>query len=105
MATNKLKKYISTKSDVQKFRDKWYKKGFELINITTLCRAEIGGSGWINDINEPDETSHHVKLWYRDEIVANMNGNKTYVIDDDKYVIYISEHYDSDFILNRKVKI
>jgi hypothetical protein len=95
-------------SEVKKFRDKWNKKGYELINITTLLEPKMGGSGWCNNFNEPDETIHHIQLRYRNEIVANVNGNCIYPIDDDKYVVFVTDEYivneERDFILFRKVK-
>lgn len=99
-------KYKHEPSDAFKFRKKWTKKGYELVDITHLCKAKIGCSGWCNDFNEPDENIYHISIWYRDEVVANVKANNMYVIDDDKYVIYSEEDYTGDnFIVFRKVKL
>ena len=95
-------------SEVQKLRKKWYKKGYELINITTLCELKLGMSGWCNDFNEPEETIHHVQVWYRGENIASINPNKIYVFDDDKYLAWTTNERDisgADFIIFRKVKL
>ena len=95
-------------SPVQLFRRKMHKKGFELINITTLCELKLGTSGWCNTFNEPDESIHHIQIWYRDEIVANMSGLTYAVIDEDRYIIFHDNEDDftgADFIIFRKVKI
>ena len=93
-------------SDVHKLRMHWYKKGYELINITTLCELKMGMSGWCNDFNEPDETCHHIQLWYRGENIAVFQANWAYVIDDDKYVVFgVKDVPGDDFILFRKVKL
>jgi hypothetical protein len=94
-------------SEVKLFRDKWLKKGIELINITELLETRMGNSGWCNEFNEPEETCHHIKLLYRDEIIAVANGGCIYPIDDDKYVVFMSTEYvvneERDFIIFRKV--
>ena len=106
---NKMKIPKNKPSEVKKFRDKWLKKGYELINITTLLEPKMGNSGWCNEFNEPDETIHHIQLWYRDEVIANINGRKIYPIDDDLYVVFVDEDVsfeeECDFIVFRKVKI
>jgi hypothetical protein len=86
------------------FRKKWLKKGYELINITSLCELKMGTSGWCNDFNEPDETIHHIQVWYRDEIIINFTGNPV-VIDDDKYILYFEEDRERDFIIYKKCPI
>jgi len=88
-------------SDSGIFRKKWLKKGYELVNITTLCEVMLGNSGWCNDWNEPDETIHHVQIRYRKEIVANLQECGITIIDDDKY-IYWSDG--EDFCIFLKVK-
>lgn len=88
-------------SKIAIFRKKWLKKGVELINITTLCDFKLGCSGWCNNFNEPEETFHHIQCWYRNENIAIFNDDNSYVIEDDKYLLYIDE----DFIIFRKVKI
>jgi hypothetical protein len=95
------------KSDIMIFREKYLKKNIELINITSLCQPKLGDSGWCNDINEPDETIHHIQLWYRDDIVANIGPDGIDIIDEDKYCLFITNKDDitgSDFIIFRKCK-
>jgi len=93
------------KSDVAKFREKWLKKGFELVNITTLCEVILGNSGWCNDFNEPDETCHHIQIRYREEVIANVHANSIYPIDDNYYVVFsVPDINGDDFIIFRKVK-
>ena len=104
----KIKKEKPSQNEI--FRKRWLKKGYELVNITTLCEPKMGTSGWHNNFNEPDETIHHIQLYYRDEIVANINGAGIHIIDDDKYVsLIITEHRygkdDLDFIIFKKCKI
>ena len=89
-------------SEVQKFRKYWFKKGYELINITTLCEPKLGTSGWCNDFNEPDETIHHIQLWYRDEIIANISEYGIELIDNKKYCYF--DDFEGNFIIFRKVK-
>ena len=95
-------------SSIRKFREKWLKKGFELVDITQLCTFKLGNSGWCNDFNEPDENIYHIQCWYRDDIVANFSGLTSYVIDDDKYLLRHENEDDytgADFIIFRKVKM
>ena len=96
------------KMKVGKFREKWKKKGYELINITPLCKLELGNSGWCNDFNEPDEECYHIKIWYRDELIANVTHDKMYALDD-KYLVYPLDGFvditGHDFIIFRKVKL
>jgi hypothetical protein len=101
-------KYVKPEpSEVKIFRDRWLKKGCELINITSLCEAKLGCSGSCNSFNEPDESIHHIQLWYRDEVVANaVEGIE--IIDEDKYCIFLTEPWtkneNPNFIIFRKVK-
>jgi len=98
----------NTKSKSQKFRDKWLKKGYDLINMTSLCEVTIGESGWCNDFNEPDETCHHIQFKYRDEVIASYSPPNLYPIDDNKYLILMVNEDDplgGEFIIYRKVKI
>ena len=95
---------IAKPSKVQQFRQKWNKKGYELINITTLLEPKMGESGWCNGFNEPDDTIHHIQLYYRNEIVANL-GDHIEIIDDKKYCVFIVDPVDNDFIIFRKVKL
>lgn len=89
-------------SEVMQFRNRWSNKGYELINITSLCEFKLGCNGWCNSFNEPDEEFHHVQVCYREEIIANMTGDKIEVIDNYKYVAY--SVYGEGFIIFRKVK-
>ena len=100
---NKLKFAKIEASPVAKFRKAWLKKGYELINITTLCDAHLGYSGWCNNFDEPEESIHHVQLRYRDETIANLGTDGVEIIDDDVYVCMNEE--DNDFIIFRKVKL
>ena len=102
----KQKTFNGTVSESFKFRKKWLKKGYELVDITHLCVAKIGCSGWCNDFNEPDENIYHVQIWYRDECIANVKSNTMYVIDDNKHVVYFEHDYTGDnFIIFRKVPV
>jgi hypothetical protein len=76
------------------------RKGIELIDITQLCRAEIDSHGWCENIGEPRESIYHIKILYRDEIVAQVHEDAKFdVIDDDRYVLF----FDDGFIVFRKV--
>lgn len=100
-----MKGLLQKPSEVFKFRQKWLKKGIELINITTLCEPHLGYSGTCNDFNEPDESLHHIQLRYRGECVANICGDGIQIIDDDLYCVFIEEDLlGNDFIIFRKVK-
>jgi hypothetical protein len=90
-------------SDVLLFRQKWDKKGYHLVNITPLCEARMGCSGWCNDFDEPDETCHHLQITYRKETIANAHFKTIDLIDDDKYVLW-NDGDDGDFIIFMKVK-
>lgn len=95
-------------SEIQKFREKWLKKGFDLIDITSLCEFKLGNSGWCNDFNEPDENIYHIQCHYRNEVIANFSGLSCCVIDDVKFLIWHTNTNDitgADFIIFRKVKI
>ena len=95
-------------SPIALFRKKMLKTGIDLIDITQLCEFKLGNSGWCNEFNEPDENIYHIQCWYRDEIVANFSGKTSYVIDDDKHLLYHENEDDysgADFIIFRKVKI
>lgn len=87
------------------FRNKWMKKGYELINITPLCEAVLGNSGWCNDFNEPDESIHHIQIRYRGETIANVCADGIFIIDEKKYVLFQEEDpLGNDFIIYRKLK-
>ena len=97
------KKYrISKPSKVVLLRNEWLKKSYELVDITELCKASICSSGWCNDINEPDENCYHIKINYRDECIASFDGKDFYVIDENKYLLFIDL---DDFVIFRKVKL
>jgi len=86
------------------FREKWRQKGYELINITPLCEVTLGHSGWCNDINEPDETIHHIQIKYRGDVIANVGANGIFILDN-RYVLFQEEDdFGNDFIIYRKVK-
>lgn len=89
-------------SESQILRNKWLKKGIELINITSLCDLRLGCSGSCNNFNEPDETIHHGQLQYRKETIANLTANGVELIAEDKHLLYNNE--EGDFIIFRKVK-
>ena len=91
------------KSDSFLLREKYYEMGYGLINITDLCEAELGISGWCNSFNEPDEMIYHVRIVYRGEIIANLTDQGMEIIDDDKHVTYTNE--DGDFIIFRVVPL
>ena len=92
-------------SKSMEFRNKWKKKGYELINITPLCEVTLGHSGWCNDINEPDETIHHIQIRYRGETIANACADGICIIDEKKYVLFQEEDpLGNDFIIYRKLK-
>lgn len=101
---HKLKFEKPEDSHVMKFRKKWLKKGFELIDITQHCEFQLGISGWCNDFHEPDEQIYHIRALYRKEIVANFEGKNISIIDYDKYVEYYTDDSEN-FIIFRKVKI
>ena len=100
-------------SPVANFREKWKKKGIELIDITKLCKIEINCHGSCNDINEPEESIYHIKIFYRDEIIVQIKEGWE-VMDDDLHVVYFDKcdwesckkhgQDDEGFIIFRKVK-
>jgi len=96
-----------SKSSSDSFRKKYYKKGYELINITELCEANIKCSGWCNDINHPSEKLFHVQITYRNEEIVNLTGNKIYAIDDDRIVVWTDsdDPLGNDFIIFMKRKL
>ncbi len=87
-------------SKTMELRKKYLKKGIELINITSLCEVKLGTSGWCNDLNEPEETIHHIQIHYRDEVIANVDGNGISIIDEKYMSVSVEE---GDFIIYRKV--
>jgi hypothetical protein len=95
-------------SDLRLFQEYWHKKGYDLVNVTTLLEPKLGTSGSCGDLQDFDESIHHIQLWYRDECVVNMGPNKFNVIDDTKYVGFVTNLDDpmgADFAIFRKVKL
>ena len=77
---------------IERFREKWFKKGFELIDISQLCEFKLGISGWCNDWNNPDEQIYHIKVIYRaEEICSFPEPNKNI---DDNYIIFETNQTD-----------
>ena len=103
----KIKK--NEKSKVGKFREKWLKKGYELIDITSICEPKIGGGGWCNDFNEPEENIYHLVINYRNEAVVIVGEDGMTVMDEETHCIFGTERWkcdaNNDFIIFRKVKI
>lgn len=94
------------KSQARIFRDVWLADGIELVDITKLCEIKINCHGQCNGLNEPEERIYHIKIIYRDEIIAQSGGDKIEVIDNDKYCVWVeSDLYDNGFIIFRKIKI
>jgi hypothetical protein len=94
-------------SEVQKLRNEYLKKGIELVNISTLCSFKLGTSGSCNSFDEPDESIHHIQVWYRDKNIGVINGGYAYAIEDDKYLIYVIKAKwkdDLDFIVFKLCK-
>lgn len=95
-----------TQSEVEQFRKHFKKKGYELVDITHLCKFSLGCSGWCNDFNEPDQEIYHIKVKYRGEEICefpdpNKNINKNYVV----FFGFDDDITGRDFIIFRKVKI
>ncbi len=90
------------KSDICKFREKYLKKNIELVDITSLCELKLGQSGWCSGLNEPEDNIYHIQILYRKEIVATIGPDRGYTIDDNRYVLYVTEPDNitgADFIL------
>ena len=95
-------------SDLRLFQEYWHKRGYDLVNVTNLLEPILGTSGWCGNLEDYDETIHHIQLLYKGECVISMGPNKCNVIDDNKYVVFETNKGDimgSDFIVFRKVKI
>lgn len=101
----KMKFTAPEKSPVFKFREEWKKKGFELIDITKLCKIKINCHGSCADINEPEENIYHIKILYRDSIIFQIK--EKWEVIDERYVVYFDrfEKEDDGFIVFRKVKL
>ena len=97
----------SDPSCIKKFREKWLKKGYDLVDITQLCKVEINCHGNCNSFNEPDENIYHIKIKYREEIIGACIFNQMYSLDEDKYLVWGDEECcgEQDFIIFRKVKL
>ena len=94
-------------SEVQKLRTEYLKKGIALVNISTLCEYKLGTSGCCNDFNEPNESIHHIQIWYRYESIGVINGGYAYSIDEKEYLIYVVKSKwrdDIDFIVFKLCK-
>jgi hypothetical protein len=106
----KLKYTKPEDSEIFKFREEQLKKKIELVDITPHLEFKLGHGGWINNFHEPKEECYHIQVYYRDENIAVFNGTSCYVIDDDKYIIFIYKKNDKrsdehEFVIFRKVKI
>jgi 1,2-phenylacetyl-CoA epoxidase PaaB subunit len=105
---NKCYKLLNDPSDIGKFRKKWLKKGFELIDITPHLTFHLGQSGECGSINEPREDIYHIQAHYRKETIANIVDGIE-IIDDDLHCVFYTEKWKGDnisnFIIFRKVKI
>ena len=94
-------------TDIANFRTHYIKKGFDLINITGLCKFKLGNSGWCNDFNEPDEEIYHLQVEYRDQWIGNLTPGIKQLNWENDYVVFTTNHDDitgADFIIFRKVK-
>ena len=97
----KSKSMKNKPSKVNIYRKRYEEEGYDLVDITGLCKSQIGNSGWCNDFNEPDENIYHLRIVYRDEIIANVGGDGIELIDDEKYTIF--EAGENDFTVFRLV--
>ena len=98
----KFKVFNKQPSGQQMLRNKFLKKGIELIDVTQLTELKQGEHGWCNNFNEEDQNIYHIQIWYRGEVIANAGSNGMEVLDDKKYVIYKEDL--TDYIIFRKVK-
>ena len=89
---------VEKSNKIQLMREFYKKEGIDLINITSLCEVKLCCSGWGNNINEPEDPIYHVRMYYRDIIIANITGSGINLIDEEKYTVYVDE-YDQDFII------
>ncbi len=91
-------------SRVGLFRKGYKKKGKELIDITKLCETKIDCHGSCNGFNEPEENIYHIKILYRDGVIASCGAHGIFTIYEDKYAIFNGEYQDEpDFIIFRVV--
>jgi len=84
---------------IEDFRKEWLKKGYELIDITRLCKFRLGYSGWCNDFNEPDEEIYHIQIFYRNEEIGVLGSIDNL---DEEYVVFKDTIDEEDFIIFRK---
>jgi hypothetical protein len=94
-------------SDLRAFKEHWHKKGFELVNVTELLEVKMGTSGWHGDLQDYEETIHHIQLWYQGENVGSIGPGKENIVDS-KYVLFTCNQDDilgADFIIFRKIPI
>jgi len=98
------RKYIdfNKPNQVQKLRIKMFKKGFELVDITSLCKVKVCNSGLCNGFNEANDNIYHVRVNYIKEIIANMSGSGINIIDEDRYIKYVEQ---DNFIIFKKCPI
>jgi len=102
----KTKLKINNDSSTQQLlRNKYLKKGIELIDITLLTELKQGNHGWCSGFNEEDQNIYHIQIWYRGEVVATAGAGGMEIIDDKNYLLYKDDYYKSDYIIFRKVKI
>ena len=87
---------------IEIFRKNWFKKGYDLVDVTKLCEFKLGISGWCNDFNNPDENIYHIQVIYRNDCIGTFYPTKEQPNWDDEYIVFID---DEDFIIFRKVKI
>lgn len=84
------------------FRKNWLDKGYDLVDISKLCEFRLGGSGWCNDFNEPDEPCYHIQVYYRNECIGILDILEKPKNFDEKYIIFLD---DGDFIIFKKCKV
>ena len=87
---------------INQFRKLWLEKGFELIDITQLCKFKLGFSGWANDINSPDEQIYHLRVYYRDEQIGTFLPSKKQYLFEEGYVCFVE---DEDFIIFKECSL
>lgn len=91
-------------SQVEKFIKKHYKKGYDLIDITSLCETRLGSVGWCNSFNEPVQECYFIEVLYRDETIININAKEIAVVDEDKHAVFVDD-MEGDFIIFKKCKV
>ena len=97
---------MNKKSWNQQFRDTWLADGIDLVDISQLCEVKINCHGVCNDFNSPEENIYHIKITYRGDVIAQYDGGRFEIIDDDEYVMFTDrDDNDNGFIIFRKVKV